>query len=172
MQSEHNSLLCEGLFGNPHSRNPTSQATTRLVERARAKVLEFFHASADEYVAIFTANASTALKLVGESYPFATGDHYLLTFDNHNSVNGIREYARARQAEISYVPVNLPEMRVEEAVLERQWTLPRAGGHNLFAYPAQSIFRRAAPAGVDRPRSGSGLGCTAGRRCVCGNQPA
>ena len=144
--SEHNRLLREGLFGNPHSRNPTSQATTDLVERARAKVLEFFHASADEYVAIFTANASTALKLVGESYPFAAGDQYLLTFDNHNSVNGIREYARARQAEISYVPLNLPEMRVDEAVLERQWKQARAGGHNLFAYPAQSNF-----SGVQHP---------------------
>ena len=144
--SEHNLLLRKGLFGNPHSRNPTSQATTDLVERARAKVLEFFQASPDEYVAIFTANASTALKLVGESYPFTAGDHYLLTFDNHNSVNGIREYARARQAEISYVPVNLPEMRVDESVLETQWKLARAGGHNLFAYPAQSNF-----SGVQHP---------------------
>ena len=144
--SEHNRLLRDGIYGNPHSRNPTSQATTDLVESARAKVLDFFHASPDEYVAIFTANASSALKLVGESYPFAAGDHYLLTFDNHNSVNGIREYARARQAEISYVPVSLPEMRVDPAALEQQWKLARAGGHNLFAYPAQSNF-----SGVQHP---------------------
>ena len=70
---------------------------TELVESGRKKVLSYFDASPDEYVAIFTANASTALKLVGESYPFSPGDQYLLTFDNHNSVNGIREYARARQ---------------------------------------------------------------------------
>lgn len=146
--TEHNRLLREGLFGNPHSRNPTSQATTHLVERARAKVLEFFRAPAGEYVAIFTANASTALKLVGESYPFAAGDHYLLTFDNHNSVNGIREYARARQAEISYVPVCLPEMRVDESVLEEKWRMARPDGHNLFAYPAQSNF-----SGVQHPLS-------------------
>ena len=59
------------MFGNPHSTNPTSAATTELVERARAYVLEFFNASPDEYVAIFTPNATGALKLVGESYPFA-----------------------------------------------------------------------------------------------------
>jgi molybdenum cofactor sulfurtransferase len=49
---------------------------------------------------IFTPNASGALKLVGESYPFSPHGHYLLTFDNHNSVNGIREFAHARRAPV------------------------------------------------------------------------
>ena len=39
---EHVRLLEEGVFGNPHSINPTSAASTELVERARACVLEFF----------------------------------------------------------------------------------------------------------------------------------
>lgn len=43
---------------------------TELVERARCGVLDFFHASPDEDAVIFTANASLALKLVGEAYPF------------------------------------------------------------------------------------------------------
>ncbi len=77
---------------------------TELVERARAAVLAFFGASPDEYVAIFTPNATGALRLVGEAYPFRAGDRFLLTFDNHNSVNGIREFARARGAETTYVP--------------------------------------------------------------------
>ena len=91
---EHLDLLSHNVFGNPHSHNPTSQAMTCLVDQARAYVLEFFNAPPGEYVAIFTQNASGALKLVGEAYPFGPGDHYLLTFDNHNSVNGIREFAR------------------------------------------------------------------------------
>ena len=136
----HAELLENHVFGNPHSRNPTSLAMTELVERGRRKVLGFFNAPPEEYVAIFTANASTALKLVGEAYPFNPGDHYLLTFDNHNSVNGIREFARARGAEITYVPMELPEMRVDAARLEEYLGLARPGGHNLFAYPAQSNF--------------------------------
>ncbi len=43
---EHVELLESGVFGNPHSVNPTSAASTELVERARAYVLEFFSASA------------------------------------------------------------------------------------------------------------------------------
>lgn len=143
---EHVALLESHVFGNPHSRNPASLAMTELVERGRAKVLSYFNASSEEYVAIFTANASAALKLVGEAYPFEPGDHYLLTFDNHNSVNGIREYARARHARITYVPLELPEMNVDESRLGEFLRQARPGGHNLFAFPAQSNF-----SGVQHP---------------------
>ena len=37
---EHAELLEKGVFGNPHSANPTSTATTHAVESARAAVLE------------------------------------------------------------------------------------------------------------------------------------
>jgi molybdenum cofactor sulfurtransferase len=135
----HNRLLAEHVFGNPHSSNPTSQAATQLVEHAREYVLKFFNADPDEYLAIFTPNASGALKLVGESYPFLKG-RYLLTFDNHNSVNGIREFAHARGAEVTYIPVALPDMRVDASQLDRELARPSKGGHSLFAYPAQSNF--------------------------------
>ncbi|HEY5903497.1 MAG TPA: aminotransferase class V-fold PLP-dependent enzyme, partial [Anaerolineales bacterium] len=102
-------------------------------------ILQFFNADPDEYLAIYTSNASGALKLVGESYPFP-GGRYLLTFDNHNSVNGIREFAHVRGAEVTYIPVALPDMRADEATLEAELSRPSASGHNLFAYPAQSNF--------------------------------
>lgn len=135
----HHRLLAEHVFGNPHSGNPTSQAATQLVEHAREYVLNFFNADPDEYIAIFTGNASGALKLIGESYPFA-GGRYLLTFDNHNSVNGIREFAHARGGEVSYIPVALPDMRVDASQLDRELAQPSKNGYNLFAYPAQSNF--------------------------------
>jgi selenocysteine lyase/cysteine desulfurase len=137
---EHQSRLLGGVYGNPHSSNPTSIEATRLVESAREYVLRFFNADPAEYVAIFTSNASGALKLVGESYPFNEGGHYLLTFDNHNSVNGIREFAHAHGAGVTYVPVCLPDMRVDQAELLSLLDRPRNGTDRLFAYPAQSNF--------------------------------
>jgi molybdenum cofactor sulfurtransferase len=137
---EHMALLEDGIFGNPHSKNLTSMAMTRRVEQARAYVLRYFNASPDEYMVIFTQNSTGALKLLGEAYPFGPGDTYLLTFDNHNSVNGIREFARARGAAVTYIPLVLPELRADESqlmdALDRAWT----GQNNLFAYPAQSNF--------------------------------
>jgi molybdenum cofactor sulfurtransferase len=135
---EHLELLCSHVFGNPHSTNPASQAMTTLVDRARRFVLSYFHASSEEYIVIFTPNASGALKLVGESYPFAHGGRYLLTFDNHNSVNGIREFAQAKGAAITYVPLEPPDLRANETHLHRFLAQARPGQPNLFAYPAQS----------------------------------
>ena len=135
----HNKLLGEHVFGNPHSSNPTSLAATRLVEHAREYVLKFFNADPDEYLVVFTSNASGALKLIGEAYPFANG-RYLLTFDNHNSVNGIREFAHARGAQVTYIPVALPDMHADATGLRRELAQPSKNGYNLLAYPAQSNF--------------------------------
>ena len=101
---QHMLLLEEGVFGNPHSKNPTSLAMTHLSEQARNYVLQYFNASPDEYVAIFTPNASGGIKLVGEAFPFAPGGRFLVAFDNHNSVNGIREFAVDRGASVNYFP--------------------------------------------------------------------
>ena len=135
---EHAELLCRHVFGNPHSTNPASQAMTNLVDGGRRSVLSYFHASPQEYVVIFTPNATGALKLVGESYPFAPGGRYLLQFDNHNSVNGIREFAHAKGASITYVPLEPPDLRVNEAHLRRLLAQAHPGQPHLFAYPAQS----------------------------------
>jgi selenocysteine lyase/cysteine desulfurase len=142
----HLALLTEQVLGNPHSDNPTSRAATELDERARAAVLDYFNASPDEYVAIFTPNASGALRLVGESYPFGPQSHFALTFDNHNSVNGIREFAHARGATVTYLPVALPDLRADEERLFACLDGPAGDGPRLFAYPAQSNF-----SGVQHP---------------------
>jgi selenocysteine lyase/cysteine desulfurase len=137
---EHLALLSRCVLGNPHSSSPTSLATTDMVQHTREAILEFFNASLDEYLAIFTLNASGALKLVGESYPFRPGAVYALTFDNHNSVNGIREFARARGAEVRYVPIRPPELRVDAARLAAVLEDAPGDAPHLFAYPAQSNF--------------------------------
>jgi selenocysteine lyase/cysteine desulfurase len=136
----HMEMLKGGVFGNPHSANPTSMASTHLDEHAREYVLAYFNTSPEEYAVIFTQNASGALKLVGESYPFAAGGHYLLTFDNHNSVNGIREFARNRGANVTYASVLPPELRIDEHKLHELLGMANPQAHNLFAFPAQSNF--------------------------------
>jgi selenocysteine lyase/cysteine desulfurase len=133
-------LLKSGVFGNPHSNNPASLASTQKDEHARKFVLEYFHASPEEYVVIFTLNASGAIKLIGESYPFGHDSRYLLTFDNHNAVNGIREFARAKGTAITYVSIVAPDLRIDENQLETQLSKPFPNGNNLFVFPAQSNF--------------------------------
>jgi selenocysteine lyase/cysteine desulfurase len=92
------------------------------------------------YSAIFTLNASAALKLVGESYPFTPGGRLLLTFDNHNSVNGLREFARAKGAAVDYAPLTTPDLRVDQPRLETLLDRMDPSSSNLLAFPAQSNF--------------------------------
>ena len=136
----HATLLCHEVLGNPHSASLTSGAATALVERARSAILEWFDAAPDRYTLIFTANATGALKHVGESYPFSPGGRFLPTFDNHNSVNGIREYARAAGAHVDYAPLTVPDLRIDRERLMPLLDAADPGHANLFAYPAQSNF--------------------------------
>lgn len=137
---EHARLLLGQVFGNPHSSSPPSALSTTLLERARDAVHAFFNASRDEYLVVFTRNATGALKLVGEAYPFDSASRLLLAFDNHNSVNGIREFARAAGAALGYAPLVLPEMRLDREALRASLAAPGGASHKLFAYPAQSNF--------------------------------
>lgn len=133
----HTELLSRSVLGNPHSQNPTSRASTERVEAARERVLRFFDADPEEYELAFTLNATGALKLVGESYPFEPGSRLALTADNHNSVLGIREYARAGGAELRTVPLDA-ELRVPD--LDAHLAGADPGRANLFVFPAQSNF--------------------------------
>jgi len=134
---EHAAWMASGLYGNPHSGSPASSAATAAVESTRRDVLRWFNGTRD-YVCVFTQNASAALKLVGESYPFADGSRLLLTADNHNSVNGVRQYALAKGATVEYAGLTFPELRLDrDDVLAR---LSSTGAPRLFAFPAQSNF--------------------------------
>jgi len=136
----HFDLLRTSVLGNPHSDNPASAASSEQVTVAREAVREYFNASDGEYEVIFSANATGALKLLGEAYPFGPGGAYLLAYDNHNSVNGIREFARRKGAAVHYVPVRAPDLRLDEELLARALAEVGSGSDRLFAYPAQSNF--------------------------------
>jgi molybdenum cofactor sulfurtransferase len=137
---DHLELLHSSVFGNPHSANLASAAMTEHVERTRRQILAYFHTGPDDYIVIFTPNATGALKLVGESYPFAPRSRCLLTFDNHNSVNGLREFALAKGAKVEYAPLAVPELRIDRPRLAELLAEADTNQANLFAYPPQSNF--------------------------------
>jgi selenocysteine lyase/cysteine desulfurase len=138
-------MLERGLFGNPHSENSASVASTEAIERARENVLGFFGVAPDTHAVCFTANATAAIGLVASGYPFSRRHAFVLTADNHNSINGIREYAARAGARVDYLALNR-ELRLDgQAGLKEVAT---AGCAGLFAFPAQSNF-----SGVRHPLS-------------------
>ncbi len=135
----HFELLRGNLFGNPHSDHPGSRASTEAIDDARELLLRFLDVDARTHDVIFTANTTAAIKLVAESYPFAADTPFVLSVDNHNSINGIREYARRAGARVRYLPLD-DELRLRDFDLR--------AGRGLFAFPAQSNF-----SGVRHPLS-------------------
>jgi hypothetical protein len=55
--------------------------------------VRYFNADPAEYQVVFTRSATGALKLVGETFPWAPGSTFAYLRENHNSVLGMREYA-------------------------------------------------------------------------------
>ena len=126
------------IHGNPHAQSGPSLESTHDLDAARSAILAFLNADPAHYTVILTANASAACRLVAESFPFGSGGEFAMVADNHNSVNGIREFARARGAQVRVVPLD-EELRLDahygEVVGDRT-----SRGPSLFAFPAQSNF--------------------------------
>lgn len=87
-------------------KGPVSSATAKLVDDSRQAVLQHFGASPREWTVVFTSGATTALKTVGEQFPWRPGGTFVHARSSHNSVLGVREYARASGAEVECVDLN------------------------------------------------------------------
>ncbi|HEY3744573.1 MAG TPA: aminotransferase class V-fold PLP-dependent enzyme [Bryobacteraceae bacterium] len=127
--------LTQQVLGNPHSDSAPSAASTDAIETARAQTLRFVDADPAVYDVVFTSNASGAMRILADSFPFRAGSRLVLTADNHNSVNGLTVTARRKRAAVEHVPLN-PELR---ALDPTPW-LTQATAPSLFAFPAQSNF--------------------------------
>ena len=130
---DHTRMLATRVMGNPHSANLPSRASSDVMDEARTAVLTFFGVDCRTHDVVFTANASQALRLVAEAFPFSPASRFTLLQDNHNSVNGIRVHAERRGARTTYLPLD-PDLRRDGSV-----PIPPAGSSpSLFAFPAQS----------------------------------
>jgi selenocysteine lyase/cysteine desulfurase len=154
----HLEALRDSVLGNPHSHNPASAASTALVEEARAAVLAFVGADPATYDCVFTANASGAIRLVGEAFPFGPDRPLALAADNHNSVNGVREHARRAGAAVEVVPLAGPDLRLDLDAARGVLEGTRPG---LWCVPAQSNY-----SGVRHPLSLVGEARTGGWRVL------
>ena len=141
--ARHHATLSTTVLGNPHAENPASRASTAVIDHARQRVLDHLDADGADYVVCFTANATGAMALVGSAFPFGVDTPFVLAADNHNSVNGIREYARRAGACVHYLHLD-QELRLQDPSA----MLDSVKGRGLLAFPAQSNF-----SGVKHPLS-------------------
>ncbi|CAG8606798.1 15196_t:CDS:10, partial [Racocetra persica] len=143
--------LTNNLFGNPHSYNPSSQLTSQRVELIRARILRHFNANPGEYQVIFTQNASSAIKLVGEAFPWTFGQSsFRYLREAHNSVIGLRRFAEENNSpdiqaitedDLETTFKNIQEGSINDNLHpEINHEINHDTMYNLFAYPAQCNF--------------------------------
>lgn len=135
--------LTSNFFGNPHSASASSQLSSRRIDDVRLQALRFFHADPDEFDLVFVANATAAVKLVGDALrDFDHGFRYHYHGESHTSLVGLREVAGPGSsclADDEAVEGWLTGV-VERREMVGEQRLGHGLGHppSLFAYPAQS----------------------------------
>ena len=136
------------IYGNPHSRNNSSQLSSEIIEELRHLVVRHFNTNLENHHVIFTSGATGALKILAENFDWSQGSRFVFLEDNHTSVVGMREIALREGSAVSCVS----EMDVTELYGSHLSALPCGIKHDtvddkeetlipsLFSYPAMSNF--------------------------------
>ena len=150
--------LSSNIYGNPHSRNSSSQQSTDVIRDVRQTILRHFNTNSEDYSVIFVSNCTSALHLVARSFTFCNvlennsmskcsedknRNVGLLAYieDNHTSVVGMRNVVADRGCDFRCLTRQdiedslCPPESVEKIELKDDIDV-----NNLFVYPAQSNF--------------------------------
>uniref|UniRef100_A0A336M3F5 Molybdenum cofactor sulfurase n=1 Tax=Culicoides sonorensis TaxID=179676 RepID=A0A336M3F5_CULSO len=137
--------LTKNFYSNPH----TSKLTEDIVDQVRYRILRHFNTSSEQYEVIFTANATAALKTLGETFDFSYHGEamenadikipgaFVYTIDNHVSVLGMREIVgtnHIRCIERSELLENVDRRKSSVTAL----FVPK--NSSLLVFPGQSNF--------------------------------
>ncbi|XP_047022570.1 molybdenum cofactor sulfurase isoform X1 [Helicoverpa zea] len=140
--------LMSNVYMNPHS----DKYTKDCVEQIRSNILKHFNTDPSTYTVVFTAGTTSALKLVVESFQFATEDaidgknwgSYLYLRDNHTSVLGLREIAADKNADIVHISHEDFLLAVKnynkQRLIKNNKFSSSSNANTLLVYPAQSNF--------------------------------
>uniref|UniRef100_T1ISR7 Molybdenum cofactor sulfurase n=1 Tax=Strigamia maritima TaxID=126957 RepID=T1ISR7_STRMM len=111
-----------------------------LLMRRVKWILQFFNTNQEEYDVVFTANATAAIKLVGECLEWSENDIFVHLKDNHTSVLGIRALASARGARVRCLSDDQMLELSGPTDLANCQSFDCKKGFGLFAFPAESNF--------------------------------
>ncbi|KAI9701413.1 MAG: hypothetical protein M1820_006504 [Bogoriella megaspora] len=126
--------MTSNLYGNPHSASPSSLRSTERIDAIRLKALDWFHADPDNFDLVFVANATSAIKLVGESLKDAFGSfEYAYHMSSHTSLMGLREHAANS---LCFSDVEEVDLWTASKLLSKGTS--RNSTPSLIAYPTQS----------------------------------
>lgn len=114
-----------------------SEYETKVKER----IFRFMNISSDDYSLVFTANQSSAFKVLADSYPFHTYRNLLTVYDHQNeAVETMIDSCIKRSGRVDSAHFSWPNMRIHSKKLRKMIVTKnkKKKKRGLFIFPVQS----------------------------------
>ena len=112
-----------------------------LESAMKRKIMSYLNISENDYSMVFTANRTSAFKLLAESYPFQSSKKQLLTVYDYESeaVEAMVDISEKRGAKVMSAEFSWPRLRINSAKLKKMVVRnKKKKKRGLFAFPLQS----------------------------------
>ncbi|KAJ9679202.1 hypothetical protein PVL29_021209 [Vitis rotundifolia] len=111
-----------------------------LESAMKRKIMGFLNISENDYCMVFTANRTSAFKLLAESYPFQSSQKLLTVYDYESeAVEAMVETSEKRGAHVMSAEFSWPRLRVNSAKLRKMVVRnKKKKKRGLFVFPLQS----------------------------------
>ncbi|KZV57222.1 molybdenum cofactor sulfurase [Dorcoceras hygrometricum] len=114
---------------------------SELESAIKKRIMDFLKISQNDYHIAFTANKSSAYKLVAESYPFQSSRKLLTVYDHESeALEGMINVSEKRGARVMAAEFKWPRMRIRSIKLQNMIVRKKMKTTNsgLFVFPLQS----------------------------------
>ncbi|TXG51002.1 hypothetical protein EZV62_023526 [Acer yangbiense] len=114
---------------------------SELESRIRKRIMAFMNISEEDYTMVFTANQSSAFKLLAESYPFHSNRKLVTVYDYENeAVQVMSESSKKRGARVMSAEFSWPDLRIQSRKLMKKLLgkSKKRSKRGLFVFPIQS----------------------------------
>ncbi|XP_073298797.1 uncharacterized protein [Primulina huaijiensis] len=108
--------------------------------RTRKRILRYMNVLEEDYTLVFTANQSSAFRLLADSYPFMSNQNLLTVYDYENeAVEAMIDTAKRKGARTLSAVFSWPSFRVNSKRLRKMIvTKSKPKNRGLFVFPLQS----------------------------------
>ncbi|EEF51080.1 uncharacterized protein LOC8265394 [Ricinus communis] len=114
-----------------------------MENKIRRRIIAFMNISEDEYTVVFTANQTSAFKLLADAYPFQSHRKLLTMYDNESeAVKVMIESSKQKGGQVFSADFSWPSLRIQSGKLKKKVVskrkTERKKKRGLFVFPLQS----------------------------------
>ncbi|KAJ6962548.1 hypothetical protein NC652_001264 [Populus alba x Populus x berolinensis] len=124
---------------NLHSQIQYGCQESEMECNIQKRIMALMNLSEDDYAMVFTANQSSAFKLLADSYPFQSNHNLLTVYDHENeAVKIMIERSKNRGARVMSAEFSWKSLRIHSGKLLEKVRSKRKNRRGLFVFPLQS----------------------------------